>query len=112
MSTSSTEIQATPVPPPGTLVTGSGINPGYVLVAPEQDTNTYLVDKKGAVRHHWTSDKVPGMAVYLLPNGNLLRSENLRTGASTPARQCGYPGGRIAMYDWHGKLLWHHDINS
>jgi len=107
----STATQASKVPPPGTLVTGSGFNPGYVLVAPESDTTTYLIDKKGDVHHHWTSDKVPGMAVYLLPNGNLLRAENLSPGSGQP-RPCGYPGGRVAMYDWHGKLLWHHDINS
>ncbi len=111
MSTSKTH--ETQVAPPGTLVTGEGLGAGYVLVAPSDDTMTYLLDKKtGKVHHTWTSVNLPGLAVYLLPNGNLLRAEDIRSQLPPGAQSCGYPGGLIAMYDWHGKLLWSCPINT
>ena len=47
---------------------------GYILFSPLLSTTTYLVDKKGRVVHTWESDLAPGVSVYLLDNGHLLRS--------------------------------------
>ena len=35
---------------------------------------TYLINNCGQVINEWTSEFLPGNAVYLLPNGNLLRA--------------------------------------
>ncbi|MCP4203241.1 MAG: hypothetical protein GY769_15060 [bacterium] len=90
---------------------------GYVLFSPLLSTVTYLVDKQGRAVHTWESELPPGVSVYLLNNGHLLRT----------ARHPGVPfrgggqGGRLQEFDWDGELVWdwvaasagrvqHHDI--
>ena len=93
---------------------------GYTLFAPKQNTMTYLIDNEGRKVHEWTaSTHAPGQSVYLLENGNLLRTcmtqGNLGTG--------GGEGGRIEEYNWNDSLVWsldystatymqHHDIKK
>lgn len=93
---------------------------GYTLFAPKQNTMTYLINNEGRKVHEWTaSTYAPGQAVYLLENGNLLRTcmtqGNLGTG--------GGEGGRIEEYNWNDSLVWfmnyststymqHHDIKK
>lgn len=50
-----------------------GSEPGYVLFAPGPSDSTYLIDKCGKRIHTWNSDYHPGLAVYLLDDGTLLR---------------------------------------
>jgi len=90
---------------------------GYTLFAPKHNTNTYLIDNYGRVVHSWTASTYePGQSVYLLENGNLLRSCFTHVGSVG-----GGEGGRIEEYDWDGNLVWeldwgtddyvsHHDI--
>jgi len=63
----------------------------------------------------WTAadGTMPGMAVYLMPNGCLLRAEALRP-RSKPAvyGNCGFPGGRVVLYNWNGTPIWHYTINT
>lgn len=81
---------------------------GYVLFAPISSTTTYLVDKCGKVVHQWSSIYRPGQSVYLLPNGNLLR-----TGAPTNTTfNSGGQGGIIELFDWDGNLLWSYLISD
>ena len=48
---------------------------GYTLFAPKQYTSTYLINNDGKIMHQWSASKYPpGQSVYLLVNGNLLRS--------------------------------------
>ena len=42
----------------------------------------YLINNCGQVVNSWTSDYTPGNAVYLLPNGNLLRTNKLEIGTN------------------------------
>lgn len=91
---------------PGYLIDSLNPTPGYVLIAPAQDTLTYLIDKKGDVQHCWTSNYTPGLSVHLLENGNLLRTETLKP------EQCCEGGGRVAMYDWDSELLWGYNIKN
>jgi hypothetical protein len=93
---------------------------GYTLFAPKQNKMTYLINNEGRKVHEWkTSAYPPGQAVYLLENGNLLRTcmtpGNLGTG--------GGEGGRIEEYNWNDSLVWylnystttymqHHDIKK
>ncbi|RMG88006.1 MAG: hypothetical protein D6714_01380 [Bacteroidetes bacterium] len=87
---------------------------GYTLFSSNRDT--YLIDNCGRVVHKWTSNYTPGSSVYLLENGNLLRTA--RIGGSFSG---GGIGGRIELFDWDNNLLWaynyadtqvhqHHDI--
>src|SRR5713226_8213664 len=49
----------------------------YLLVAPLKSNNTYLMDLNGQLVHEWQGSHLPGLSVYLLPNGNLLRASSL-----------------------------------
>jgi hypothetical protein len=89
---------------PGQVTDSLNPTPGYVLFAPADSTTTYLIDKHGQVIHTWQSTHIPGMSVYLLENGNLLRAENL--GPTPKETYCLYPGGRIVMYDWNSNVIW------
>ncbi len=91
---------------------------GYTLLAPKQYTATYLINNDGRLIHRWSrSTFPPGQSVYLLPNGNLLRSCMIPGQLGTG----GGEGGRIEEYDWNDSLVWqftystpnyqsHHDI--
>jgi hypothetical protein len=91
---------------------------GYSLIAPKQYTSTYLINNEGRVVHRWSrSAYPPGQSVYLLPNGNLLRSCMIPGYLSSG----GGEGGRVEEYNWNDSLLWqftyatpnyqsHHDI--
>jgi hypothetical protein len=81
----------------------------YVLVAPTKSNNTYLMDLNGQLVHEWKGSNIPGLSVYLLPNGHLLRANSLGQGAFPGA---GGNGGRITEYDWDGKVVWSFDYDS
>ena len=102
----------------GLLRYEKGAFDGYTLFAPLHDTKTYLIDMQGEPVHIWESDAPPGQAVYLLDNGNLLRTECLRENQYFFG---GGMGGRIREYSWDGSIVWefiysdqqhcqHHDI--
>jgi arylsulfotransferase ASST len=79
---------------------------GYTLIAPEF-TDTYLIDNCGYVVNSWTAEQHPGSSVYLLENGNLLR-----TGTISGTFNTGGVGGRIELFSWEGELLWRYDYAS
>lgn len=91
--------------------------PGYILFEPTSSTFTYLMDKEGSIVHTWKSE-FSSMNSYLLPNGNLMRSERSTV---TPTFAAGGMSGIIREYDWDGNVVWefvlanekellHHDI--
>lgn len=92
----------------GKVIINKTTDSAYVLFAPANSDTTYLIDKAGNVFHYWVSKYAytPGMSVYLLPNGNLLRAENVGN------KYCGFPGGQISVYNWDDNLLWSYTINS
>ena len=80
---------------------------------------SYLINNCGEVINQWNSNYPPGNAVYLLPNGNLLRAGRLDQSITDIV--IGGRGGIIELYDWDDNLLWsytysgigfshHHDI--
>jgi hypothetical protein len=91
---------------------------GYTLFAPKHDTTTFLINNDGRIVHQWLASRYePGQSVYLLENGNLLRTCMTKGNLSTG----GGEGGRIEEHDWNGNLVWvldfststymqHHDI--
>ncbi len=87
---------------------------GYTLFS--SDRTTYLIDNCGEVVHTWQSAYFAGNSLYLLENGNLLRTARIPGDFSG-----GGIGGRIELFSWEGDLLWayehasfdyhhHHDI--
>ena len=78
---------------------------GYTLLAPATSNSTYLLDNCGEVVHNWSaSEFMPGAVVYLLPNGNLLRTARIQG-----LFNGGGIGGRIEIYDWEDNLIWEFD---
>lgn len=90
---------------------------GYTLFAPIASTMTYLIDNEGYIINSWESNTRPGQSVYLLENGNLLRT------GIVPSEifGAGGVGGLVEIYTWDGQLEWsfeyasdlyhlHHDI--
>lgn len=88
---------------------------GYTLFAPIRSTTTYLIDMLGRVVHTWESRHTPGMAVYLVEDGALLRTAHVSSFGGLPT------GGAIERIAWDGTVTWsyehhgdtfasHHDI--
>jgi len=99
------------------VATGEAPFDGYNLFAPMGSATTYLMDNDGNTVHSWTSDYRPGVSVYLLEDGTLLRTAS--TGDTT--FNAGGAGGRVERFDWDGARQWkfeylsdqyrlHHDI--
>ncbi len=82
---------------------------GYTLFAPKQNTMTYLINNEGRKVHEWTaSTHPPGQSVYLLENGNLLRTCMIQGQLGTG----GGEGGRLEEYDWNDSLVWSLDFST
>jgi hypothetical protein len=102
----------------GLLSSKRGAAEGYVLFNPILSSTAYLVDTEARVVHTWTTPLPPGVSVYLLDNGSLLRSTQIQSPPSFPG--AGGGGGWIQEIDWDGTVLWiytlpprllqHHDI--
>jgi hypothetical protein len=80
---------------------------GYVLFAPFGHTETYLIDNCGNIVQSWVSNYPPGSSVYLLENGNLLRTARINGSFNG-----GGTGGRIEMFNWDGALIWSYNYAS
>lgn len=91
------------------LLQSNSAEDGYELFAPIRADTTYLIDKCGRLIHKWASPNNPGMSVYLLPDGSLLRSANV---PNQYFRGNGAQGGAIEKYDWNNNLTWSYTISS
>ncbi|QMU64994.1 MAG: T9SS type A sorting domain-containing protein [Flavobacteriaceae bacterium] len=91
----------------GTISVTNEAYDGFTIFSIHQ--KTYLIDNCGRVIHEWTSAYPPGNAVYLLPNGNLLRASR-NDGESQIS--FGGRGGVIELFDWDGNLIWQYEYNT
>ncbi|AZQ85099.1 DUF1566 domain-containing protein [Colwellia sp. Arc7-635] len=93
----------------------------YTLFAPMGSTDTLLINDAGDEVHSWSSTYKPGLSVYLLESGELLRTGALTTKPTTFEGQFGGSGGVIEVLDWDGSVVWsktlatetyfsHHDV--
>jgi len=91
---------------------------GYTLYSPMMSTETFLINNSGEVVHSWNSTNKPALSVYLLENGNILRTA---FPGYNPRFWGGGIGGRVEMFDWNGTRAWsfeyttnqhclHHDV--
>lgn len=92
----------------GVLKYAVGSQDGYTLFSPVNTKETYLIDNCGRVINKWMSSYNPGNALYLLPDGNLLRTAKLENTVITG----GGGGGRIELFDWESNLIWYYNYNS
>src|SRR5262249_18633727 len=86
----------------GLLVNESKACKGYTLLASSNSSSTYLIDMEGRVIQSWKSDYNPGLSAYLLDNGHLLRTGQVKN----PPFFGGGTGGKIQEFTWDGKLVW------
>ena len=94
------------------LVSHDAVNSyqGYTLFNPNSNSTTYLINNNGEKVHEWENDDNPGQSVYLLPDGNLLRT--FHPIAVNSAFPDGGAGGGVALVDWDGTVLWEYIVNS
>ncbi|MEI6683506.1 MAG: aryl-sulfate sulfotransferase [Bacteroidota bacterium] len=82
---------------------------GYTVFAPKHNTMTYIINNEGRKCHEWSASTYPpGQTVYLLENGDLLRTCMVQGGLSSG----GGEGGRIEEYDWNDNLVWQFDYST
>lgn len=81
---------------------------GYVLFSPTASKNTYLIDKCGRLVKTWTSLYNPALSVYLLEDGNLLRTGK----AGNTTFPAGGNGGVIEKIDWNGNVVWSYTLSD
>ncbi len=93
--------------------------PGLNLFSPLESGSTYLIDNEGRVINTWESEFRPS-AVYLLPNGHILRTAGYGL-AGNGTFFGGGAGYRLEQFDWDGAKVWeyvyasdkhlmHHDV--
>ena len=73
---------------------------GYTLFSIHQDT--YLINNCGEVINHWTSNYLPGNAVYLLEDGSILRAGKIEN----PDIPYAGIGGIVEKIDWNNNVTW------
>jgi hypothetical protein len=81
---------------------------GFTLFTPFSSTNTYLINNCGEIINKWESDFTPAASVYLLENGDLLRTSQI----NNPNINFGGIGGKIEKYDWDNNLIWEYDYST
>ena len=92
---------------------------GFNLFAPMTNTTTYLINNDGQQVHSWESSYRPGVSVYLLEDGNLLRTAKVNNDKFS----AGGSGGKVQLIKWDGTVVWdylysssefcqHHDVES
>ena len=86
----------------GLFLNEEGAYQGYTLYTPLRSTDSVLLNMKGEVVHKWVSKHWPSNSVYLLPNGNLMRSGKMRGNEMFGER--GPSGGRSRRC--HVVALW------
>ena len=92
----------------GTILNSNNAYDGYTLFAPLGSNETYLINNCGEIVHQWTSPFKPSASVYLLENGNLLKTGKIQNSEIT----FGGVGGQIELFDWDNNLLWEYTYSS
>jgi len=95
---------------------------GYTLIYPESQNVVYLIDNCGQWVHRWIGKETqgPGKEVYLLEDGNLLRT-NTQAGVYENTFGTGGAGGIVELISWDNEDIWsyiaadslirqHHDV--
>ena len=86
---------------------------GYTLFSPMPSTTSYLIDTHGREVHTWESPggHRPGLAAYLLDDGDLLRTANIAQQAVGDFSGGG-TAGKIERIGWDGTAEWSWEYSS
>jgi hypothetical protein len=90
----------------------------YTLYGPEYSKEVYLINRRGDYVHSWKTKFIQGLGLYLLENGDIIRSCLPYVNEDFIA---GGVSGRVEIFDWNGSPVWefnystdqyclHHDI--
>lgn len=92
---------------------GSKAFPGYNFIYPAGQPNVYLLDNCGRVVHCWEDDAgfVPGNSVYLMENGDIIKTKRSSSIAGDPI-WAGGGGAIVERRDWDNNLLWSFEQND
>ena len=82
---------------------------GYTLFTPMMSTKTFLINNSGGVVHIWNSTYKPALSVYLLENGDLLRTAFSKY---SPRFWGGGIGGGVELFDWNGSRRWYFEYTT
>jgi hypothetical protein len=107
---SSQQVNQTPLP--------LNFSEGQILYAPMWTTTTYLRHADGSLNRSWASSYFPGVAVWWLGDGTILRTIRTGSGGGT-----GGSGGGVQKVEWDGTIAWdfryntngdlsHHDVKT
>jgi hypothetical protein len=80
---------------------------GQILYSPIGNTTTYLIKCNGVLNHTWNSSYLPGVAVWWLGGGMILRTIRVGVGPGTHGS-----GGGIQKISWSGTIVWDFRYNS
>lgn len=81
---------------------------GYNLLQTLDSTTAWLMDNDGGIVHTWATDYRPGNSMYLLEDGDLLRTGNVNNGYFG----IGGAGGIVQRIDWNGNVTWEYEYSS
>ncbi|MDC3390705.1 aryl-sulfate sulfotransferase [Flavobacteriales bacterium] len=81
---------------------------GYTLINSFGSNTTYLIDNCGTIVYEWHSNYGPAAAVYLLEDGNLIRTNRL----DSTTFSFGGSGGGIEILDSNSNVIWQYEVNS
>ena len=97
----------------GLISCTNSTSPGYTLFSPMPSTSSYLIDQHGREIHSWESPggHRPGLASYLLEDGDLLRSANIAQQAVGDFSGGG-TAGKIERIGWDGTAEWSWEYSS
>ncbi len=82
-------------------------NDGHILYAPMWTTMTYLIDSSGDIKHTWSSNYLPGVAVWWLGDDTILRTIRVGVGPGS-----GGAGGGVQKVEPDGTVAWDFRYNS
>ena len=103
-------------PPPdrpvGLTVTSDQVDDGYILVSIIQSKTPVLLTREGRIVQMWDNENYMGQSVYLLPNGNLLRTTSLPDYAYGSGGAWGFINNRLQEVNWEGEVVWSYDFGD
>jgi len=87
---------------------------GYNLVYPHNQSTVYLLDNCGQIAHSWidSPDSRPGNGVYLLENGDLIKTKRRSDEAVNDRIWAGGGGSTVELRDWDNDLIASFKLNN
>jgi len=82
---------------------------GYTFFSPFSGRKAYLVDNCGRLVNEWNRGTRPGLAAYLLDNGQMMRT--YKVAPAGPFNSASNAGG-LELVDWDNNRVWSYEFNT